>query len=151
MALRCADAFRETAESFILGKFKSFPKGDLNAWGPILGDIAACATNLAFAPEIYLKCLRIQVGLPPRATTGDGHDLWCLFKPKLVYSKAQEGSNRRTSMAAAQRHGFRKSLFRHSLGYHQMSQIYTPGNDTGYTTVEPMCLPRSCERASSES
>ena len=80
MALRCADAFRETAESFILGKFKSFPKGDLNAWGPILGDIAAYATNLAFALEIYLKCLRIQVGLPPRATAGDGHDLWHLYK-----------------------------------------------------------------------
>lgn len=80
MAMRCADAFRETAESFILEKFKSLPKGDLNAWDPILGEIAVCATNLAFALEIYLKCLRLQVGLPPRAADGDGHDIWRLYK-----------------------------------------------------------------------
>ena len=79
MALRCADSFREIAESFILGEFRKLPKGNLDAWGPTLGDIAACATNLAFALEIYLKCLRIQVGLPPRAD-GDGHDLWQLYK-----------------------------------------------------------------------
>lgn len=77
MALRCADSFRETAESFILGKFRNLPKGNLDA--STLGDIAACATNLALALEIYLKCLRIQVGLAPRAG-GDGHDLWRLYK-----------------------------------------------------------------------
>lgn len=80
VALHCADSFRETAESFIIGKFKSLPKGDLSFWHPSFGDIAACATNLAFALEIYLKCLRLQVGLPPRAAAGAGHDLWRLYK-----------------------------------------------------------------------
>lgn len=80
MALHCADSFRETAESYILEKLRNLPKGDLSFWDRSFGDIAVCATNLAFALEIYLKCLRIQVGLSPRPASGDGHDLWQLYK-----------------------------------------------------------------------
>jgi len=91
IALRCADSFRAVAESFIHGTLTNLPKGSVEAYGPRLGDIAACATNLAFALEIYLKCLRIQVGLPPRAE-GKGHDLWELYKelPSQVRTAIEE-------------------------------------------------------------
>ena len=81
IALVCADSFLRTAQSFIeMGKIRcELPEGPIGTYGPAFGDLAVCATNLAFALEIYLKCLRTQVGLPVRPQAS-GHDLWALYK-----------------------------------------------------------------------
>jgi hypothetical protein len=78
LALVCADSFLKMAQSFIdIEKIhRELPEGPVGAYGPAFGDLAVCATNLAFGLEIYLKCLRTQLGLPPAR----GHDLWELYK-----------------------------------------------------------------------
>ena len=77
IALVCADSFLKTAQSFIDIKriHQELPEGPVGTYGPAFGDLAVCATNLAFALEIYLKCLRAQLGLPQAR----GHDLWELY------------------------------------------------------------------------
>ena len=55
---------------------RELPEGSDGIHNPALGDLAVCATNLAFALEIYLKCLRAQLGLPQAR----GHDLWELYR-----------------------------------------------------------------------
>jgi hypothetical protein len=77
IALVCADSFLKTAQSFIdIKRINSdLPEGPIGAYGPAFGDLAVCATNLAFALEIYLKCLRAQLGLGQAR----GHDLWELY------------------------------------------------------------------------
>lgn len=93
MALACADSFRRTAESFIDVERirRDLPEGPIGTYGQAFGDLAVCATNLAFALEIYLKCLRTQVGLPARSR-GSGHDLWELYEglPPQIKSEIEE-------------------------------------------------------------
>ena len=81
IALVCADSFLKTAQSFVDQKkiLRDLPEGPVGTYGPAFGDLAVCATNLAFALEIYLKCLRTQVGLPARPPKAGGHDLWELY------------------------------------------------------------------------
>jgi hypothetical protein len=81
MALVCADSFLRTAQSFIDVERirRDLPEGPIGTFGQSIGDLAVCATNLAFALEIYLKCLRTQLGLSARSR-GGGHDLWELYK-----------------------------------------------------------------------
>lgn len=92
IALACADSFLRAAQSFIDPERiqKALPEGRFGSaeHGHALGDLAVCATNLAFAIEIYLKCLRVQVGLPVRAQ-GSGHDLWKLYEDLPIHTKKE--------------------------------------------------------------
>jgi hypothetical protein len=92
IALACADSFLRTAQSFIESERirKALPEGlfGIAEHGHVFGDLAVCATNLAFAIEIYLKCLRAQVGLPARSQ-GSGHDLWKLYEDLPVHTKKE--------------------------------------------------------------
>lgn len=87
IALVCADSFLKTAQSFIdIQKIhRELPEGPVGTYGPAFGDLAVCATNLAFALEIYLKCLRTQLGLPPAR----GHDLWELYRDLPSHIKSE--------------------------------------------------------------
>lgn len=78
IALVCANSFMKTAQSFIdIQKIdRELPEGPVGTYGPAFGDIAVCATNLAFAIEIYLKCLRAELGLPQAR----GHNLYELYR-----------------------------------------------------------------------
>ena len=87
IALVCADSFLKTAQSFIDIKriHQELPEGPVGTFGPAFGDLAVCATNLAFALEIYLKCLRAQLGLPQAR----GHDLWELYSDLPSHIKSE--------------------------------------------------------------
>ncbi len=87
LALVCADSFLKTAQSFIdIEKIsRKLPEGSDGIYAPALGDLAVCATNLAFAVEIYLKCLRAQLGLPQAR----GHDLWELYGDLPSHTKRE--------------------------------------------------------------
>jgi len=87
IALVCADSFLKTAQSFIDIKriHQELPEGPVGTLGPAFGDLAVCATNLAFALEIYLKCLRAQLGLPQAR----GHDLWELYSDLPSHIKSE--------------------------------------------------------------
>lgn len=87
LALVCADSFLKTAQSFIdTQKIKrELPEGSDGINNPALGDLAVCATNLAFAIEIYLKCLRAQLGLQHAR----GHDLWDLYNDLPDHIKSE--------------------------------------------------------------
>ena len=56
----CAQAFQRLAEPFIARIAEGMPEGTVRASGE-LGDLVACATNLAFALELYIKTLLVQV------------------------------------------------------------------------------------------
>ncbi|MBF8254163.1 MAG: hypothetical protein HW373_858, partial [Deltaproteobacteria bacterium] len=92
IALACADSFLKAAQSSIDPERirKALPEGQFGIaeHGHALGDLAVCATNLAFAIEIYLKCLRAQVGLPTR-TQGSGHDLWKLYEDLPAHTRKE--------------------------------------------------------------
>jgi hypothetical protein len=92
IALACADSFLSAAQSFIDPERirTALPEGvfGIAEHGHALGDLAVCATNLAFAIEIYLKCLRAQVGLPTRSQ-GSGHDLSKLYEDLPPHTKRE--------------------------------------------------------------
>jgi hypothetical protein len=78
-ALACADSFLNTAKSLLDSRSiaDELPEGRMGYFGQSFGNLAACATNLAFALEIYLKTLRVQHGLPacPQGKGPNRHDL----------------------------------------------------------------------------
>src|SRR5437763_9025775 len=65
MAVACADSFKRAASAYIVaGTARSeLPEGPAPS-DHRFGDLSVCASNLAFAIEIYLKTLRAQLGLP---------------------------------------------------------------------------------------
>lgn len=73
-ALVCGEAFQRLAEEFIsrIGSIKENSSKDMSNE---LGDLVACATNIGFAIELYLKALLILMDLkvPQR------HDLRALY------------------------------------------------------------------------
>lgn len=91
LALACADSFLRMAKSFIDPEriATDLPEGSVGTIGQEHGDLAVCASNLAFALEIYLKTLRTQIGLPARPSHGSGHDLWNLYKGLPTQVKKQ--------------------------------------------------------------
>src|ERR1700680_4696818 len=61
-ALVCAEAFQKLAEKLFPEIWK-VKEGSSHAMPNEMGDVVACATNLAFALELYLKGLLTQLGL----------------------------------------------------------------------------------------
>ena len=73
-ALVCGEAFQRLAEELI-PRIGAVEEGSAVAMSNEMGDVVACATNLAFAVELYLKALLTQLGLPAPRT----HDLRKLY------------------------------------------------------------------------
>jgi HEPN domain-containing protein len=73
-ALVCGEAFQRLAKEFIskIGAIKEKSSQDMSNE---LGDLVACATNLGFAIELYLKALLTQLDLPVPQV----HDLRALY------------------------------------------------------------------------
>ena len=73
-ALVCGEAFQRLAEEFIprIGAIKEKSSQEMSNK---LGDLVACATNLGFAIELYLKALLTQLDLPVPQV----HDLRALY------------------------------------------------------------------------
>jgi hypothetical protein len=61
-ALVCGEAFQAVAEKLIPAIW-TVKDGSHHVMPNEMGDLVACATNLAFAVELYLKGLLIQLGL----------------------------------------------------------------------------------------
>lgn len=61
-ALTCGEAFQRLAEELI-PRIGSIKEESAQAMSNELGDLVACATNLAFAIELYLKALLILLDL----------------------------------------------------------------------------------------
>jgi len=74
IALVCGEAFQRLAAEFIprIGAIEEEPA---QAMSNELGDLVACATNLGFAVELYLKALLMQLDLPVPQV----HDLRALY------------------------------------------------------------------------
>ena len=62
-ALVCGEAFQRLAAKFI-PKIYVIPALSSQAMSNELGDLVACATNLGFTIELYLKALLTQLDLP---------------------------------------------------------------------------------------
>ena len=73
-ALVCAEAFQKLAEKLI-PRIWTVKEGITQAMPDEMGDVVACATNLAFALELYLKALLTQLDLPVPQV----HDLRSLY------------------------------------------------------------------------
>ncbi len=70
-SLACAEAFQQLAEPFISKIARDVKEGRHDHPNNDLGDLVACAVNLAFALELYMKTLLGQLAIPfPRS-----HDL----------------------------------------------------------------------------
>jgi hypothetical protein len=73
-ALVCAEAFQKLAEELI-PRIWTVKEGSYHVTPTQMGDVVACATNLAFAVELYLKGLLTQLDSPVPRT----HDLRVLY------------------------------------------------------------------------
>jgi hypothetical protein len=73
-ALVCGKAFQRLAEELIL-RIGAIKQESSRAMSDELGGLVACATNLAFALELYLKALLTQLDLP----VPPNHDLRVLY------------------------------------------------------------------------
>lgn len=73
-ALVCGEAFQRLAQEFI-PKIGAIKEKSYYAMSSELGDLVACATNLGFAMELYLKALLTQLDLPMPQV----HDLRALY------------------------------------------------------------------------
>jgi len=75
-AVACAEAFLRLAEPVVIRIGKDVPESTTQSrpFLPSMGDVAAAATNLAFAIELYIKAILIASNID--APTGrDGHNL----------------------------------------------------------------------------
>jgi HEPN domain-containing protein len=72
--LLCAEAFQAVAEK-LFPEIREVKEGSSHTMPNEMGDVVACATNLAFALELYLKGLLAQLGLQFRQV----HDLRVLY------------------------------------------------------------------------
>jgi len=73
-ALVCGEAFQRLAAEF-LPRIGVIKETSAHAMSNELGDLVACATNLGFAIELYLKALLTQLDLPVPQV----HDLRALY------------------------------------------------------------------------
>jgi HEPN domain-containing protein len=79
-AVLCAEAFLRLAEPVVIRIGKDVPESTTQSrpFLPSMGDVAAAATNLAFAIELYIKGILIASKI--EAPTGrDGHNLGKLY------------------------------------------------------------------------
>ena len=77
-ALVCGEAFQRVAEGLI-PKIPLIEVRPSFRMPPEVGDVAVCATSLAFAVELYLKALLIHLGMDYSKASGQGHDLKYLY------------------------------------------------------------------------
>ncbi|MGD0862765.1 MAG: hypothetical protein ABSA21_08370 [Candidatus Limnocylindrales bacterium] len=75
LQLASADAFRRLAQPLLPEIARTLPEGPMVDPSNGLGDLVACAANLAFAVELYLKLL---IALPGRSVP-QTHDLRALW------------------------------------------------------------------------
>lgn len=103
--LECADAFLRLAEPFIpaIPTLAETTGGSPGAPGG-LGDLAACAVNLVFALELYLKTLLVQHAIP----VPWGHDLRPLYD--ALPEGVKPGINETYAACLAQWYGRRASV-----------------------------------------
>ncbi len=73
-ALVCGEAFQRLAAEFI-PRIGAIKEASAQAMSNELGDLVACATNLGFAIELYLKALLMHLDLPV-PQVHDLHDLY---------------------------------------------------------------------------
>ncbi len=73
-ALVCGEAFQRLAQEFI-PRIGAIKENSSQAMSSELGDLVACATNIGFAIELYLKALLTQLDLPVPQV----HDLRTLY------------------------------------------------------------------------
>ncbi len=79
-AVSCAEAFLRLAEPVVIRIGKDVPESTTQSrpFLPSMGDVAAAATNLAFAIELYIKGILIASRIEPPAGR-DGHNLGKLY------------------------------------------------------------------------
>jgi len=79
-AVSCAEAFLRLAEPVVIRIGKDVPESTTQSrpFLPSMGDVAAAATNLAFAIELYIKGILIASKIEP-PTGRDGHNLGKLY------------------------------------------------------------------------
>ena len=79
-AVLCAEAFLRLAEPIVIRIGKDVPESTTQSrpFLPSMGDVAAAATNLAFAIELYIKGILIASKIEP-PTGRDGHNLGKLY------------------------------------------------------------------------
>ena len=79
-AVSCAEAFLRLAEPVVIRIGKDVPESTTQSrpFFPSMGDVAAAATNLAFAIELYIKGILIASKIEP-PTGRDGHNLGKLY------------------------------------------------------------------------
>jgi hypothetical protein len=108
-AIACGEAFQRIAKKFIprIGLIKEKPGIGISNE---LGDVVVCATNLAFAIELFLKALLIQLNLPVPIS----HDLYALYKkiPQPVQTIINDVYNTKfpEQLRNRQKHGFTLAL-----------------------------------------
>ena len=92
-ALVCAETFQKLAEK-LFPAIWSVNEGSYHVMPNEMGDVVACATNLAFAVELYLKGLLTQMDLPVPAV----HDLRVLYNAMPQPVRALIESNYDTAL-----------------------------------------------------
>ena len=103
----CAEAFQNLAEQFI-PNISSMVEDVPSKMSPEMGNLVACATNLAFSIELYLKALLIHSGLPV-PEIHDLHELYDKLPPEVktliedtyIISYRKEWLGRRASITLA--------------------------------------------------
>ena len=75
LAVKSADAFLNLSQPFLKKIGTDMTSAHERAVHD-LGGMIASATSMSFAVELYIKALRLRVGLQ----AGNSHDLWGLFK-----------------------------------------------------------------------
>ena len=102
VGLVCALAFWQLADPFLHRIAEAIPEGSVTPFE--IGELVACATNLAFALELYMKTLLAQAQLP----VPKHHDLGKLYEslPDDVQSEVEAAYDR----ARPYWHGRRRSI-----------------------------------------
>ncbi len=107
-AYACAEAFQNLAETFI-SSITSIPEDLTSTMSQQMAALVACATNLSFAVELYLKALLLHFKNLPVPRTHDLRRLWdqlprnvqSLIEDTYTISYRKEWLGRRASVTLA--------------------------------------------------
>jgi len=134
-----ADAFREQAHIFIqhIGPETDLDKATTHAAGR-LGQLMASATTLALAIEIYLKALRILVGMNPSSD----HNLWALYKklPQQLKDLIEASYNKLNSEERTDADGVLLALYGGPMTEEVLQQIKATPAPNGGTDLKSVLL-----------
>jgi HEPN domain-containing protein len=136
-ALACGEAFQRLAIGLIprICEIKNDPEYEISKE---ISDVIACATNLTFAIELFLKALLIQLGLPVPIS----HDLLKLYNkiPKTVRTIIEDVYN---TKFPEQLHRLRKHSITLAIGPKEKFQEEPQWGDYKASTLLPKLLERS--------